>query len=85
MTTTSPPPTASARPPATGGVLDPVRRHPLVSFFVLANVMSWLAWTPYVLSRNGLGIWDYRFPDVLGTRSSGCCRGPTSARSPPPS
>ncbi|NWJ74222.1 glycoside hydrolase family 6 protein [Pseudonocardia sp. ICBG1122] len=29
--------------------------------------MSWTAWTPYVLSRNGLGIWDFRFPDVLGT------------------
>lgn len=50
-----------------GGVLGPLRRHPLISFFVLANVMSWLAWIPYILSQNGLGIWDYRFPDILGT------------------
>ena len=49
------------------GVLDPVRRHPLITFFVLADVMSWLAWTPYVLSQNGLGLWGYRFPDVLGS------------------
>jgi len=50
-----------------GGVLGPVRRHPLLSFFVLASVMSWLAWVPYILSRNGLGIWDHQFPDALGT------------------
>lgn len=50
-----------------GGVLGAVRRYPLISFFVLANVMSWLAWIPYILSQNGLGIWAYRFPDVLGT------------------
>jgi membrane protease YdiL (CAAX protease family) len=49
-----------------GGVLGPVRRHPLLSFFVLANLMSWLAWVPYILSRNGIGIWNYRFPDALG-------------------
>lgn len=50
-----------------GGVLDPVRRRPLLSFFVLANVMSWLAWVPYILSQNGLGVWSYRFPELLGT------------------
>ena len=46
---------------------DVIRRHPLLSFFVLANLLSWLAWTPYVLSQNGLGVWDYRFPAVLGS------------------
>ena len=46
----------SPRPPERGGgVLGPVRRHPLLSFFVLANLMSWLAWLPYILSENGLG------------------------------
>jgi uncharacterized protein len=61
-------PGVTPRPPARGGgALGPVRRHPLLSFFVLANVMSWLAWLPYILSQNGLGVWDYRFPDVLGT------------------
>ncbi|NYI93084.1 membrane protease YdiL (CAAX protease family) [Amycolatopsis endophytica] len=58
-----------ADPPAARrrSVLDVVRRRPLLSFFALANLMSWLAWVPYILSRNGLGIWSYRFPDVLGT------------------
>ncbi len=43
-------------------MLGPVRRHPLLSFFVLAlaNLMSWLAWVPYVLSQNGPGIWSFR-------------------------
>ncbi|MGI5499118.1 CPBP family intramembrane glutamic endopeptidase [Lentzea sp. CA-135723] len=53
--------------PRAGGLLGTVRRHPLLSFFVLANLLSWLAWTPYILSGNGLGWWDYRFPEVLGT------------------
>ncbi|GAA5115301.1 type II CAAX endopeptidase family protein [Pseudonocardia adelaidensis] len=44
-----------------------MRSRPLLSFFVLATVMSWVAWVPYILSRKGLGIWDHRFPDVLGT------------------
>jgi membrane protease YdiL (CAAX protease family) len=58
---------AEPRQAPRGGLLGPVRRRPLLSFFVLANLMSWLAWMPYILSQNGLGVWDYRFPDVLGT------------------
>ncbi|OZM70376.1 CPBP family intramembrane metalloprotease domain-containing protein [Amycolatopsis antarctica] len=54
-------------PPRDGGVLGTVRRHPLLSFFLLANLLSWLAWTPYVLSENGLGWWAYRFPEVFGS------------------
>jgi membrane protease YdiL (CAAX protease family) len=56
----------ATRPSRDGGVLGAVRRHPLLGFFVLANLMSWLAWVPYILSRNGIGIWNYRFPDALG-------------------
>ncbi|MEV4890591.1 CPBP family intramembrane glutamic endopeptidase [Nonomuraea sp. NPDC055795] len=44
-----------------------IRRRPLLGFFVLANAMSWAAWSPYVLSANGLGIWDFTFPTLLGT------------------
>src|SRR5690606_11540627 len=44
-----------------------IARHPLITFFLLANGLSWLAWTPYVLSNNGLGLWDYDFPTLLGT------------------
>ena len=44
-----------------------VRRHPLAVFFVMASGLSWIAWTPYILSSNGLGVWNYRFPDMLGT------------------
>lgn len=50
-----------------GGLGEVIHRHPLAAFFVLANAMSWVAWLPYVLSLNGLGIWDYRFPDILGS------------------
>ncbi len=53
--------------PARTGVLGVVQRHPLVSFFVLANALSWLAWIPYILSENGIGVWRFAFPAVLGT------------------
>ena len=44
-----------------------IARRPLISFFVLAFSMSWLAWIPYILSRSGMGILDFDFPKVLGT------------------
>jgi membrane protease YdiL (CAAX protease family) len=44
-----------------------IRRRPLISFFVLANLMSWVAWLPYILSATGLGVLDFTFPSVLGT------------------
>lgn len=43
------------------GLRGVIARHPLLSFFVLANALSWIAWTPYILSNNGLGVWDYTF------------------------
>lgn len=44
-----------------------VRRHDLITFYVLAYGMSWLAWLPYVLSRDGLGVLGFSFPEILGT------------------
>lgn len=44
-----------------------IARHPLISFFTLANALSWLAWLPYILSNSGVGLWDYDFPMLLGT------------------
>lgn len=44
------------------GPLGVVRRRPLLSFFVLALGLSWLAWIPYILSNHGLGVWDFSYP-----------------------
>lgn len=44
-----------------------VARYPLTSFFALAFALSWFAWTPYVLSKNGLGLEPFSFPVILGT------------------
>ncbi len=62
MTSTPTMPTIRRRGPA-----DLIRRHPLIAFFVLALGLSWVAWTPYVLSRNGIGVWDFAFPTLLGS------------------
>jgi uncharacterized protein len=34
-------------------------RHPLVSFFVMAYAFSWIAWAPWNLSEDGLGLLPY--------------------------
>jgi uncharacterized protein len=55
------------RDPRQTGLRGFIRRRPLISFFVLANLMSWVAWVPYILSATGLGIWDFTFPSLLGS------------------
>ncbi|MGO1973561.1 MAG: CPBP family intramembrane glutamic endopeptidase [Propionibacteriaceae bacterium] len=64
--------TTDAREPAPvqappRGVRGVITRHPLISFFVLAFGLSWVAWIPYVLSQSGMGILDFDFPALLGT------------------
>ncbi|MGW4101821.1 CPBP family intramembrane glutamic endopeptidase [Streptomyces sp. NPDC004976] len=60
-------PSAHHGPPPGGGLRGHVRRFPLTWFFCLAFVLSWVAWTPYILSENGLGVLHFAFPSVLGT------------------
>ncbi|WP_285582784.1 CPBP family intramembrane glutamic endopeptidase [Actinoallomurus iriomotensis] len=71
MSTPTMPPRSARRAddrgrPAPRGPVGMIRRHPLVSFFVLAYAVSWLAWLPYVLSGDGLGVLHFRFPELLG-------------------
>jgi CAAX protease family protein len=56
MTTQEP-----ARPsrPSGGNLLA---RYPLVFFFLLAYGISWVAWIPYLLSRDGFGLLPYQSP-----------------------
>jgi membrane protease YdiL (CAAX protease family) len=45
-------------------------RHPLVCFFVLAYALTWLAWSPWYLSRDGVGLLPYNaegISDYLNT------------------
>ena len=45
-------------------------------FFVLANLASWIAWTPYVLSQHGLGLLEISFPGgALGSQLLGVLPG----------
>ncbi|WP_232660265.1 CPBP family intramembrane glutamic endopeptidase [Pseudonocardia sp. TRM90224] len=44
-----------------------IRRHPLLSFFALSYLLSWLAWSPFVLGGTGLGIVPIRVPEVWGS------------------
>ena len=34
-------------------------RHPLISFFLLAYAFTWLAWSPWFLSEDGVGLLPY--------------------------
>lgn len=49
------------------GVRGSIRRRPLIWFFVMANLLSWAAWTPYILSASGLGILHFTYPVILGS------------------
>ncbi|MCP9951789.1 hypothetical protein [Actinomadura madurae] len=53
---------APAPVPRRRGPLGLVQRHPLLSFFTVAFAASWLCWLPYLLSAQGLGVLDFRFP-----------------------
>lgn len=56
------------RPAHTGsGLRGSIRRRPLTWFFSLAYLLSWIAWTPYILSENGVGVLHFGFPGVGGT------------------
>ncbi|KUM86265.1 CAAX protease [Streptomyces pseudovenezuelae] len=58
------------------GLRGSIRRNPLTWFFTLAFALSWAAWTPYVLSGNGLGVWDFTFPGGrAGSQLSGVLPG----------
>src|ERR671917_2163271 len=35
-------------------------QHPLISFFVMAYAFSWIVWSPWVLSEEGVGLLPYQ-------------------------
>jgi uncharacterized protein len=41
------------------GLKGLLARHPLVSFFVMAYALTWLAWSPWYLSEDGIGLLPY--------------------------
>ncbi|GAB2959907.1 CPBP family intramembrane metalloprotease [Amycolatopsis acidiphila] len=49
------------------GLRGSVGRRPLTWFFSLSFLLSWVAWLPYVLSEDGLGVLHFGFPVILGT------------------
>lgn len=56
----------TTRTPRRADRLDLIRRHPLLSFFVLANLLSWIAWAPYVLSESALGVLPIHINEIAG-------------------
>jgi uncharacterized protein len=61
-----------------------IARRPVLSFFVIAFGFSWVMWTPFVLSSDGLGVVAFHFPRLLGTAQlagvlPGAYLGPLSA------
>ena len=40
-----------------------IKRNPLISYFVLAYLISWTIWSPFVASAQGLA--DWKAPGLL--------------------
>ena len=55
---------AQQRPDADRGGL--LARHPLISFFVMAYAFSWIVWSPWYLSEDGVGLLPYELSDTVG-------------------
>src|SRR5215217_8216180 len=51
--------TAAPQPAAVSPLRGLLIRHPLVSFFTLAYAFTWLAWSPWFLSEDGVGLLPY--------------------------
>lgn len=58
---------ATVEPRRFSGLRGYVAQRPIASFFVVAFALSWLIWTPYVLSRNGLGVLPLEYPVIGGS------------------
>src|SRR5215211_263620 len=62
--------TTAPQPAAVSPLRGLLIRHPLVSFFTLAYALTWLAWSPWYLSEDGVGLLPYdgeRISDYLNT------------------
>src|SRR4051794_1674132 len=51
---------ASRQPASPQGSL--LVRYPLTSFFVMAFGFSWIVWSPWVLSEDGVGLLPFQLP-----------------------
>jgi uncharacterized protein len=51
---------ASRQPASPQGSL--LVRYPLTSFFVMALAFSWIVWSPWVLSEDGVGLLPFQLP-----------------------
>lgn len=58
-----------------------LKRHPLASFFALAFLGSWVIWSPWWLSQNGIGLFavELSFTEVAGINQLGLFAGPFAA------
>ncbi|GAB2934910.1 CPBP family intramembrane glutamic endopeptidase [Streptomyces heilongjiangensis] len=61
------PPAPAPRVVPVSGLRGSVHRRPVVWFFSLAFALSWLAWSPYILSENGLGVLHFSYPVIGGS------------------
>ncbi len=56
----------SSSPATPSGLRQALARRPLLAYFGLAFLGTWGFFSPILLSRQGLGVWNVDLPDALG-------------------
>lgn len=58
-----------------------IKKYPVLSFFVLAYLGSWIGWSPWWLSESGIGVLPYELPfnAIAGINQIGMFAGPFAA------
>jgi membrane protease YdiL (CAAX protease family) len=70
----------TSAPPQSGTIGGAIRRHPLLSYSVIAYAGSWVVWATFILSQDGTGALSFNAPlSFFVTISIGTFTGPTVA------
>lgn len=70
-----------AQPNKDNKLVSIIKKYPILSFFILSYLGSWIGWSPWWLSESGIGLLPYELPIgvIAGINQIGLFAGPFTA------